>query len=115
RALRKGVEEKLPPAVRVLRVLGLCDSDKFNRDGRRTLVQKLEHRVLRVGPRPAPGDRRRRSADRLAVGADGFSVRFHFQLLEIGGKKAKPLVISEDRAGLAALRLDVEAIGESGD
>ena len=48
-------------------------------------ARQLEHRVLGVGPHPAPRDRRGRAIHRRAVGLHHLAVRFHLQLLEIVG------------------------------
>ena len=39
--------------------------DEVHRHQMRALMQQLEHRVLRIGPYPAPGDRRGWTVDRL--------------------------------------------------
>ena len=51
----------------VLRVVALAHRDEFDRDQHRALVEQLEHGMLRVGAGSAPGDRRGRMVDRLAV------------------------------------------------
>jgi hypothetical protein len=43
------------------------------------------------------------------------AVRFHLELLEIGGEQPQPLVIGEDRAGLGAAHVGVIAVGEGGE
>src|SRR5205085_12447440 len=79
------------------------------------VVEELEHRVLRVRACAAPSDWRRGMSHRFAVARDRFSVRLHLKLLEVEGQQAKPLVVRENAAGLAAEVLDVEPVGESRD
>ena len=94
------------------RIAGLDHRDEFYGHEVRPLVEQLEHRMLRVGPDPAPGDRRGRPSDRLAVDGHALAVRFHFELLEIGRQQAQPLVIGEGRARLGVADLRVIKVGE---
>ena len=55
---------------RVEIVARLDRGDEVDRHQVRALVEQLEHRVLRIGADPAPGDRRGRAVDRRAVGRD---------------------------------------------
>ena len=82
----------------ILRILALADRDELDRNQDRALVEQLEHRVLRVGAGPAPGHRRGRVIDRLAVDGHRLAVRFHLELLEIERQQPKPLVVSEHGA-----------------
>jgi hypothetical protein len=86
-------------------VAGLDAGDELDRHEVRALVEQLEHGMLRVGADAAPGDRRGGAADRRAVERHALAVRFHLQLLEIGGEQPQPLVIGEDGAGLGAATL----------
>ena len=64
-----------------------------------SLMQHLEKGVLAIGAGLAPDHRRGRHRDRRAVVAHRLAVRFHFELLQIGGKAAEPLVVGDDRMG----------------
>ena len=114
-ALREGIEQKLTAPVGVLAVLGFGHRDEFDRNENGALVKQLEDGVLRVRARPAPGDRSGRRIHRLPVGASRLAIRLHLELLKVGRKQPQPLVIGEDCARLAALRLDVEPVGERRD
>ena len=87
--------------------------DEIDRDQMRALVEQLEHRMLRIGAHPAPGDRRGRTVDRLHVGSDALAVALHLELLEVVGKQPQPFVIGEHRARLAAAHAGVIEIGET--
>src|SRR3546814_1226776 len=66
RALRKAIGEELAVVRRIERVPRLDDAEEFDWRQMGALVEKLEHRMLRIGADPAPGDRRGQSTDRLA-------------------------------------------------
>ena len=111
-ALRKAVHQQ-DAVVRGVELVTRGDAgDEIDRDQMRALVEQLEHRVLRIGAHPAPGDRRGRAIDRLHVGSDALAVRFHFELLEVIGEQAEAFVIGEDRARLAPAHAGVVEIGE---
>src|SRR3546814_7300114 len=77
----------------VEQMIGLARDDKFDRSQVGALMEKLEHRMLRVGADAAPGDRRGLLRQRLAGEGHRLAVRFHFELLEIVGEQPQPLVL----------------------
>ena len=79
--------------------------DEVDGDHVGTLVQELEERVLRVGARLAPDDRAGGGGGGLAVLRDALAVRFHFELLDIGGETLEPLVVGDQRHGWPAHRV----------
>ncbi len=96
----------------VEQVIGLARDDEFDRGQMRSLMKQLEHRMLRIGADPAPGDRRGLLRHRLSFESHRLAVRFHFELLQIGRQKPQPLVIGEHRARLAAQAIGVNLVGE---
>ena len=73
--------------------------DEVDRNDIGSLMQKLEEGVLSVGARLAENDRARWSRDGRAGAGDGFAVRFHIELLEIGRKPRQTLVIGDNSVG----------------
>ena len=107
RALREHVEQELAVVVLGERIARFDHADELDRHQMRALVEQLEHRVLRVGADSAPGDRGSGIIHGLAFGSDALAVRFHLELLKIARQQPEALVISENRAGLAAAGLGV--------
>ena len=60
------------------------------------LVDELEEGMLAVGAGLAPHHRPRLFLDRCPVAGDALAVRFHIELLEIGGKPRQPLIVGND-------------------
>ena len=112
RALREAVHQE-DAVVRGIEAVARHDAgDEINRQLDGPLMQQLEHRVLRVGPHPAPGDRRRRHGERLARQIDPLAVRLHFELLEVEGQQPQPLVIGKAGAGLEAQHRGIIMVGK---
>src|SRR4029450_4922951 len=86
--------------ARIDAVVMLNRGDELNRDSGSALMQQLENRMLGVSPQPAPGYPGRRAAEWFSLRRHRLAVRFHFQLLEIVGKKPQALVIGEQRPAL---------------
>src|SRR4051812_21711528 len=101
-------------AFNVLLTIGVARRDELDRRQDSALMKELEHRMLRVGAGPAPGDWCRRVVDRATGGGHRFAVRFHLELLKIGWQKPQSFVVGKDPARLASVLLDVEPIGERG-
>src|SRR3546814_18175076 len=78
--------------IRVIeQMIGLARNHEFDRRQGRALMEELEHRVLRVGADAAPGDRGAGAIQRRTVQRHPLAVRFHFELLKIGGEQPQPL------------------------
>ena len=71
--------------------------DEIERGGRRTLMQHLKERMLRVRPRLPPDDRRRGKIDALALERHRLAVAFHFQLLQVRRQAREALVVRQHR------------------
>ncbi len=99
----------------VQQMAGLDAGDELDRHEVGTLVEELEDGVLGICADTAPGDERGRPSRGAAVELCRLAVRFHLELLEIGGQEAQALVICEDCAGLAAADVCVIAVGEGGE
>ena len=92
------------------RVARFDTGDELDGHDARALMQQLEHRMLRIRPHAAPGDRGALPPQRRAVRRHRFTVRFHFELLEIARQQPQPLVIGKDRARRTAARLRIKQI-----
>ncbi len=62
-------------------------------------MQELKEGVLAIGAGFAEENRACRAFDRRAIERHRFAVRFHFELLEIGGKAREPLIVRDHRMG----------------
>src|SRR3546814_19679018 len=82
-ALRDAIGDQRFVMRLVEQMIGLARDDKFDRSQVGALMEKLEHRLLRVGADAAPGDRRGLLSQRLAGAGNRLAVRFHLELLEV--------------------------------
>ena len=64
--------------------------EEFDGDDFDPLMQQLEEGMLARRARLAPGNAGREAIDRRAIARHALAVRFHFELLEIGGQLAQP-------------------------
>ena len=85
--------------MRQLRLVTARRHQKFAGDNGGSLMDKLIEGMLPIGARLAPDDRPRRVAEAMPVHRHALAVRLHFELLQIGRKTAKPLIIGEYGAG----------------
>lgn len=92
--LCKEVAEELLVMVADL-VVAVCRGDEVARNHLGALVDQLVESVLAVRTRFAPEDRTGLVVHALRVAVDGFAVRFHVGLLEVGGEAVQVLVVRE--------------------
>ena len=102
RALGKAIGQQNLMMRRIEVIPGRNAGDKINRHQMRALMQKLEHRVLSIGARPAPSDRRCWAINRLSRGSDAFAIALHLELLKIVRQKLQAFIISKAAARLTA-------------
>src|ERR1035437_8853871 len=79
-----------------------AETDEVAWDKLRSLVDELVEGMLAVGAGLAPVNRSRLIIDGSAFERDVLAVRFHRQLLEIGGKALEVLLVRQHRDGLRA-------------
>lgn len=84
------------------RVMRLDRRKEIARDELRPLINELIERMLAVRARLAPNNLTSLVVDDVAVAIDALAVAFHIDLLEISGKTAHVLVISENRLSFGA-------------
>ena len=115
RPLREAVEQELAVMLGVERVAGLDAAT--NSTGTRCVPWWRSWNTACWASVPTPPQTIGAVARPTGApsSAHALAVRFHFELLEIGGKQPQPLVISEDRAGLGAADIGVRAIDEGGE
>jgi hypothetical protein len=89
------------------RLVAFRREQEFARRDLRALVEKLEKGVLPVRARLAPDHGAGGPGKWAAIHRHALAVRFHLELLEIGGQARKPLVVGQDGAGRVAADLVV--------
>ncbi len=100
---------------RIQGMAGINRGDELDGRHDRTLMQQLEHSMLRVGADATPCNRCRRPIDRLAIARHALAIALHLQLLEIGWQQPQPLIIGEQGARLAPHDTRIILVHESRD
>ena len=107
--LRQGVGQHLPMVTRQS-VRWFAHGYDFQRQHIRALVQHLKKRMLPVGSRLAPDNRRGGINQGLATGGHALAVAFHFELLQVGRPAPQPGVIRRDTTAGEAMEIAVPDI-----
>ena len=83
-------------------IVRLDADQEIGRHQPRALVQQLEERVLAVGARLAPHDRRGLQIDDVAVAIDALAVALHLELLQVGRQPLQALLVRQHRVRVGA-------------
>src|SRR5207244_2347259 len=88
-------------------IQGPAETDEVARNNFRALMDELIERMLAVGAGLAPINRPGLIVDWRALERDVLAIRFHRELLQIGGKALQVLLVRQHRDGLRAEKVVV--------